>query len=143
MRPGEYSQPLVRVTNLNVPLVSGYTTARLRGDSISGYDSLTQAVFENTGVESVDLQLVETDDYVSGPRANIGSPITLVAQGQATLSFTPAAHYLEFSCPDGNSTLRAQLSSMIEWRIMSFDKSEDIYPPTLAKHQPDTDPFPI
>jgi hypothetical protein len=143
MRPGEYSQPLVRIASVHVPLVSGYTTARLLVDSVSGYDSSTRAMLENTGENSATIQLIGTDDYVSGPRSNIGGPITLVPRGQAFSTFTPTRKFLEIKTTAGNSFLRAQLESLAEWRIMSFDKSEVIYPPTLAKHQPDTAPFPI
>jgi len=142
---GEYPQPLVRVGNVQIPIVSGYTTGRLRGDVImvSGYQpNRSQITLENTGRTSFTVQLREAPDYVSGPFSNLGSAVALVPSGQKTVFHTHAQPYLEFRGTSGSGTLRAQIASQVKWQIMAFDKSDTNYPSVLSKKYPDPSPPP-
>jgi hypothetical protein len=126
-------------------MVQGFTTGRLFGKvyQVSGYNpQTTTALLENVGPNAFTVQLVGTNDYISGPRFNIGGAIPLVVHGQKFSTFIPYWNYLEFKSVLGTSNLRAQITSEIEWQEMAFSKTETIYPSTLAKHQPDTAPFP-
>lgn len=147
---GEYPQPLVRITNLQIPMVSGFTTGRLRAavltsptPGISGYaPQQCRVLLENVGANTIGVQMQETQDYVSGPRFNVGSAVTLVPKGFRYVSFTPTKQYLEFKGSTANSALRIQLESQLKWHIMAFDRSDVVYPPQLQKKFPDPSPPP-
>lgn len=142
---GEYPMPLVRTTNVNIPIVSGYVTGRLRTEavSVSGYGLNTaMVVLENVGTTSFTVQMRETPHYVSGPFSNIGPAVALVPSGQKTLTITPIRDILEFRGVTGSGELRAQLSSQLRWEHMAFDKTETNYPSSLAKKFPDPSPPP-
>lgn len=144
-QPGVYHQPFPRKTVAHVPLVAGYTTARFYNPTlnVSGYQgNYVSALFENVGEETASLRLYETDDYVSGPRTQIGGAFSLVPNGFVNRQFTPTKPYIEINGVSGTSELRVQFESAIEWQLQSFDKLETVYPSTLAKHQPDDAPFP-
>lgn len=143
--PGEYSQPLVRATNVQCPVVSGYITARLRvqGDLVqsatssgltgSGYvDNTTQVVVENTGAQSMSMQLLGTNDYTSGPREDVGAAKTLVPQGRTVYSVVPRHTYLEVKGLEGTSCLRMQLNSRLRWDELGFAKTDPFYPAALV-----------
>lgn len=145
INPGEYPQPLVRTTNVQCPVVSGYITARLQvqgdlvhsatadGLSESGYvDNTTMVVVENTGAQSFTMQLLGTNDYTSGPRENVGAVKTLVPLGRTTYSVVPRHTYLEVRTLSGTSALRMQLSSRLRWDQLGFDKTDPFYPPVLV-----------
>jgi hypothetical protein len=142
---GVYPHPLSRTTNFQIPMVSGYTTGRLFAQvvGLSGYGLQdTRVVVENPSATSYTLQMMETDDRVSGPRFNIGPAISLVPRGQKTLVISPIRDFLEFKTTTGAGLLRAQLTSQLQWRQMAFDKTETIYPSVLQKKFPDNNPFP-
>lgn len=144
LHSGEYPQPLPRRSVFHVPVVGGFTTARLGTDvvAVSGYDKFqTRVLLKNTGKDNATIQLVGTNDYISGPRVNIGGAITLVPRGEKFQTFSPIYRYLEVSATAGTSTLYAQLESIAEWQLMAFDKSEAIYPAALTKKWPD--PYPV
>lgn len=140
MNPGEYPQPLARIAPLNFTAVGGYTTLRLRNLSVTTLApeaAKSTIIYQNTGEETVVLQLVETPSIISGPRTNVGAAITVVPSGFKSLSFTPAKSILEVSCTSGTSTVRAQLESLLNWECMaSVDMREDgsanaLFPPSF------------
>lgn len=144
INPGEYPQPLLRTTNVQCPVVSGYITARLQvqGDLVhsatadtlveSGYvDNTTLVTVENTGQNSFSMQLLGTNDYTSGPRENVGAVQTLVPLGRTMYSVTPRHTYLEVKGITGTSALRMQLSSRLRWDELGFDKTDPFYPAPL------------
>jgi hypothetical protein len=145
MEPGIYGQPLQRTANIKLELVSGYTTGRLyarlalgvsgnpTSNPVLNYDQVT-ANFNNTGPNSATLQVLQTDDLASGPRTNLGSPVTLVAGGMTTVQFTPQAHYVEFKCTGGGPTeFRAQMTSQLTWTLLGFSKLDPLYDQILVQ----------
>jgi hypothetical protein len=146
---GEYPQPFTQVTNVHMPMVSGYTTGRLYGRvfKVSGYDPQeTQVLMTNHGTTSITVQMRETDDYVSGPHTNIGPAVALVPSGQKTVNILPIRNYLEFKSTAGDGQLRVQIASRVKWNEMAFDKRGDVargtYPPSLTQRATDDSPFP-
>ena len=135
--PGCYVEPLVRVTNVQTPIVGGYVTSRLQvmGEPItsqSGWaDNTTQILLENTGNQSVTLRLMGCNDYISGPREWLGAAQTVVPLGRTTYDVTPRHHYLEVKGLSGTSTVRMQLASRLKWNELGFDKTDPYYPPFL------------
>lgn len=135
--PGEYPQPLDRVTTAQFPVVSGYVTCRLQviGNpqiSISGFvDNTTQVTVENTGISTVSLRLQGTDDYTSGPREWVGAAQSLVPSGRTQYSVTPRHQYLEVVGQSGTATVKMQLASRLKWNELGFSKSDPFYPPFL------------
>lgn len=135
--PGEYAQPLVRVTNVQALAVGGYVTSRLQvmGEPViatSGYvDSTTMVLMENTGGQTVTVRLQGCDNYTSGPREWLGAEQTVVPMGRTTYSVTPRHTYLEVQGISGTSTVHMQLSSRLKWNQLGFDKTDPFYPPFL------------
>src|SRR5215831_9264541 len=138
--PGEYGQPLLRVTKLECPMVAGKVTARLQvgglvhsatsdGLTGSGYvDNNVQVTVENTGVNTVALQLIGTNDYVSGPRENVGPAKTINVRGRTVYNVTPRHTYLEVWATTGTGHLRMQLSSRLRYSELGFDERDPNYP---------------
>jgi hypothetical protein len=144
---GQYPQPNTRVSFFRAAVVAGYTTARLftpdAAVSVSGYERYqTRILLKNEGADTATIQLVETNDYVSGPRTNVGGAITLVPKGEKIQTFNPTKSYLELQATSGTSFIHAQLESVAEWNLMAFDKAETIFPPFLNKKWPDPSPPP-
>lgn len=142
--PGEYPQPLTRITNVQAPVVGGYVTARLQvqgdlvhsatadGLSESGYvDNTTMVTLENTGANTVSVRLQGCNDYTSGPREWVGAQQTVVPSGRVNYSVTPRHTYLEVQGISGTSAVRMQLSSRLKWDQLGFDKTDPFYPPFL------------
>lgn len=154
MNPGEYPQPLVRKTLVNVPVVSGYVTSRLRAADaiapvISGEDTTVMVVFENVGNTNCSVLLRQTNDRsISGTRIDVISGISLVPGGRRTVtSQAPFQQFLELYCYDGGpSQVRMQIESQRQWEQMGFDKSADstFYPTSLwqAKAYPPSTALP-
>lgn len=144
MNPGEYPQPLIRRIVVNVPVVSGYATSRLRADdsyapSISGGETAMMVTFENLGNTAVGVKLAQTNDRsISGTRIDVISGVTLVAGGRKTVSSDGAFQsYLELYCTSGGpSTIRMQIESQRQWAELGFDKQADstFYPPQLWRN---------
>ena len=141
MNPGEYVQPLVRKTLVQVPVVSGYVTSRLQTQddylpSISGGTTQTNMLvtFENVGNTYFSVNLRETDDRsISGTRYNLNStPVFLVPGGQSTQMLSGKRAFLEVFCT-GTTTgnLRMQIDSQRRWTEMGFGKDDPFYPPQL------------
>ena len=144
MYPGEYTQPIPRVTNLQIPVVASFVTGRLRAQEMvsgaatgyifggSGYaDNTTVAIVENVGLTSFTVQLQETTDRtVSGPRTVIAGPLTVVPDGRKTVTFIPTQQYLEVKSTSGDGQLRLQLQSKIRWDVLGFAKDDPFYPTT-------------
>lgn len=141
MNPGEYGQPLVRKTLVQVPVVSGYVTSRLQTQSdwppaISGGTSQTNMLvtFENVGNTYFSVNLRETDDRsISGTRYNLNAtPVYLCPGGQQTQTLSGKRDYLEVYCT-GTTTgqLRMQIDSQRRWTEMGFGKDDPFYPPQL------------
>lgn len=150
--PGEYPQPLTRVTNVQCPVVAGYITARLqvqgeRGQvvvaatgtatgTLSGnMENMTMVSVHNTGPQNAAFFLLGTDDYTSGPRENLvtvnSGTAAVVREGHTTLLVYPRHTYLELKGFTGTSFLRMQLASRLRWDELGFDKTDPFYPPHL------------
>ena len=135
--PGEYPQPLLRTTNVQVPVIGGYVTSRLQvmGEPVqpaSGWvENTTMVVMENTGAQAVTVRLQGCNDYVSGPREWVGAAQTVVPSGRTSYSVTPRHTYLEIKGISGTSAVRMQLSSRLKWNELGFDKTDPFYPPVL------------
>lgn len=154
--PGEYPQPLVRVTNVQCPIVNGYATARLRRqDPLFGSGNVgvnedaaqAQVTLENVGSVSVTVQLKQT--YVTDPpgnnstgeptgtRTDVGSAVALVPGGQKTINVVPYQPYLEvYGTAGGPANLRMQIASKVRWDEMAFDKIDTLYPAVLRDVKP-------
>lgn len=142
---GEYVQPLSRTSGIQFPVVSGYTTARLRAKSdpatqAGAVDQTVQVLLENTGTASVTLQLYQANVYdatsVSPTRdaTTLGAAKVVVPGGRVTYSVVLTKRYLEVKCTAGGpSNVRLQLSSMVEFQQLGFDRIKDdsIYPKEL------------
>lgn len=131
MNPGEYPQPLARTSTVNFPVVNGYTTARLRNRSVGTIApemSKLTLVLSNVGPQSCTLQLKQTDNIVSGPRTNVGSPITLGVQGTKQVAVSATAKVLEVTCTSGTSEIRCQVESLLNWEAMPFGRMDSLYP---------------
>jgi hypothetical protein len=105
MQPGEYTQPLVRKAFVQAPVVSGYVAARLQAQdwfqpTISGGANDMLVTYENVGNTYISVQLQETNDRsISGTRTMLpGTAKMLCPGGQATLSATQKARFLEVLC---------------------------------------------
>lgn len=143
MNPGQYPQPLPRTTLVNVPVVSGYTTARLRADDdfapvISGEDTRINVVIQNVGNTYVEVKLQQTNDRsVSGVRIDVVSGLQLQPGGRRHFSTTaPFQKYLELYCYGQSGAvgqIRMQINSLRQWEECGFDKVADqtLYPPQL------------
>jgi hypothetical protein len=143
--PGVYGSPIQKVaTWRGIPLVSGYSTARMQANLalatsgyptsnpvVSGYQSVN-ITYANDGLVSATVQLVQTDNLASGPRVQLGNPVTLVAGGMAYSTVIPQAHWVEMSCVGGGPTeIRAQMCSQMDWTLEGFSKVEVLYPQYL------------
>jgi hypothetical protein len=119
-------------------MVSGYTTGRVhvRTTGVSGLNNLTVLTLTNSGPTQFSMRVDQTDDSsVSGVRTELTS-VTLVPSGQATKSISPTQPFLEFIGTSGNGTLRAQISSQLQWDIMAFDsKTDTVYPRVITRPQ--------
>ncbi len=152
---GEYGQPLQRVTNVQVPVISGYVTSRLRGTdpiqpAISGQDTYMQVVFENVGDKFAFVKLQQTNDHspagtrsdntLSGVRTDVISGISLVPGGRSTVATTAAYQkFLELACTDGGPTqVRMQITANRRFEQLGFDKVGDatLYPQVLWQAKP-------
>lgn len=156
--PGEYPRPLVRVTNVLCPIVSGYVTARLfRQDplfvsgTVDAQEDAVNAQFtlENTGSKNITVLLQHTDRDVppgtdstntpTGTRIPLGG-VTLVPGGVKTLNLLPYLPFLEVFSPLGSGNpggnLRMQIASKIQWDILGFDKADPTYAQVLRDIKP-------
>lgn len=133
MNPGEYSQPLVRNTFVQVPVISGYVAARLQAQdwfqpTVSGGANNMLVTYKNVGNTFFAVRLQETSDRsVSGVRTVLpGTEVVMCPGGQATFLSTNKARYLEVFCT-GTTTgsLRMQIDSQRQWNVMAFDKIDD------------------
>jgi hypothetical protein len=141
MYPGEYPQPLPRVTNVQCPVIAGYTTARLRAQSsqngdlfggASNEDHTTAITIENAGLSTVTVQLKETDDRSpSGIRTNLGTAQTVVPTGRQTVTVIPSKKFMEVTSTSGDGFVRMQLQSKIRWDLLAFAKNDPFYPSVL------------
>jgi len=148
--PGEYPQPLTRVTNVYCSVTSGgsagYVAARLkRQDPLffpaSGDDTQALVTFQNIGTANCTVQLKQTNDYSTpgndstgaptGTRFGLGSAVALVPGGVKAVSVSPWMQYLEVWSTFGASELRMMIDSRIRYDRMAFDKVETVNDPTL------------
>jgi phage tail sheath protein FI len=152
MYPGEYTQPLVRKTLVQVPVISGYVTSRLQAQDhfqpvISGTNTNMLVTLENTGVNATTVSLRETSDRsISGTRYTIMNAVTLVPGGQSTQLVNKGyLPYVELYCTGSDTTngqtqsnIRMQIDSRRQWTEMGFAKDDPFYPPQLfqAKEVP-------
>ena len=133
-----------RKQEIHGPLVEGFTSIRLQSPviNVSGYQALeTRMTMINDGPDTVSVQCVGTDDYISGPRFNIGSAIAVVPSGQKVKTFQPLQQYLELKSVSGTADFRFILEGRAEWQKLAFDKTETIFPPSLYKISPDLHPI--
>jgi hypothetical protein len=144
MNPGYYPQPLPRKHFVNVPVVSGYVTARLYAEDALLRPAVSQPdtclfTIENTGANATTVEIRETDDRtVSGVRTLVVSGVSLVPGGQVTVTGTPNSYFMELACTgtEGVSAIRMQIESQREWRSLGFDKTDPFYPPQLWQGRP-------
>jgi len=150
--PGEYIDPLPRVTNVQCAMVSGYACARLsREDPIfyagSGDADEAQVYLQNTGSVSFTVQLKQARDYAApgtdsastptGTRFDVGNATAIVPGGSTTLQVAPWMEYLELWCTAGSSDkgfLRAQITGKVRWQKMAFDKTETVVAPQVLSN---------
>lgn len=153
MNPGEYLSPMPRKTLVQVPVVSGYVTARLQAQdwfapAISGAPTNMMVTFENVGNTFFSVVLNECDDRsTSGPRYRVtgftGTAAFLRPGGYQTLMLQGKRKYLEVACT-GTTTgnLRMQIESNRQFVECGFDRTDNMstigYPPALwqAKEVP-------
>jgi hypothetical protein len=155
MDPGAYPNPLVRQTWVQVPMVSGYVGSRLRvadfafGTSFSGSqgtnipDNTVRLMVENTAnpnAPSVGVQqgtnvyyLVQQtqDDGPSGTRTPLTGQRVAVPLGRDICQFSINAPFVEIKCVGGAGNIRAQLSSLIKFEEMAYDKTDTFFAPQL------------
>ncbi len=141
MNPGEYIQPLTRKTIVNVPMVSGYTTSRLRiTDSpftAAGTDTINefsvQGLFENVGTGNFTVSVMQSpDDGINqATRTTLVSGFQIVPGGHKFVDFNPTQVFIEMKCTAGNGVLRTQLDSRLRFEQMAFDKLDTAYPANL------------
>lgn len=147
--PGEYIDPLPRITNVQCAMVSGYACARLsREDPLffagSGDSDEVQVYLQNSGSADFTVQLKQTRDYSApgtssagtptGTRFDVGNAQALVPGGTVTVQVAPWMEYLELWCTSGSAGkgfLRAQLLGRTRWQKMAFDKSETVVAPQI------------
>lgn len=141
---GNYPQPLDRTQFVECTLIDGYATSRLRAELQyqgtltvpSLNDNVVRGLFVNTGQTFGTLQIVQTPDPVSGPRTNLGVPMVLQPGGRIVQSVTPTAAYMDFTCTGGGpTTIRAQLTSRLEWSEIAFARTDVNYPRVLWQVQ--------
>lgn len=146
MNSGEYTAPLVRTTTVQVPVINGYSTARLRAQddlasTTSALDQSVEVLLENTGDTQVTIQLLEMSIYDATAESpnqrdetNIGAAKVVKPKGRLTYTIVPVKRYLEVKCTAGGpSNVRVQLTGQIKWQELGFDKTKDntIYPKSL------------
>ncbi len=141
MNPGEYTEPLVRKTFVSAPMVSGYTTSRLRimddpfvaAGTASIGDFHVAGLYINTGGTNVVVSVSQSPDDGTNyaTRTTIVSGFTLVPGGRAYKGMYPTQKFIEVSCSSGNSTIQVQLDSRLKFEQMAFDKVDPGYPPQL------------
>lgn len=153
MYPGDYTQPLVRKTLVQVPVISGYVTARLQAQdhyppTVSGFPATNfMVLIENTGGNTTTVSLRETDDRsISGTRYTIMNAVTIVPGGQVMENVTKGyLPFLELYCSGSDATtgqtqssIRMQIEGVRRWNEMGFAKDDPYYPPQLfqAKEVP-------
>lgn len=144
MNPGYYPQPLPRKHFVNVPVISGFVTARLYAEDAMLRPAVTPAemclfTLENVGPNPTVIEITETDDRtVSGVRTLVVSGTPLVPGGQTTVTGSPNSYFMEVRCTgtNGDSQLRMQIESQREWRSLGFDKTDPFYPPQLWQARP-------
>jgi len=143
--PGVYGSPIQKIATAHViPLVSGYATCRMQANLalaisgnptsnpvVSGYQSVN-ITYSCDGPVGATIQLMQTDNLASGPRTQLGNPVTLVANGLAYSTVIPQAHWVEVNCTGGGPTYaRMMLASQMDWTLEGFSKVETIYPQYL------------
>lgn len=140
--PGEYAQPQTRHQEIRVPVVPGFTTARLSaippiyvdnpGTVLSVYSTLVS--LQNTGDLSVTVQLKQTDNMASGARSNIGPAVALVPLGSKEFTIYPDNKYLElWGAGTNESTVRMSIDSRIRWSVLGFAKSDTRFPQDIVE----------
>lgn len=157
--PGEYTQPLVRTTNVMCPVVNGFATARLRrADPLFGSGNVgvnenaanAQVTLHNVGTTSFTVQLKQstiTDppgnnsiSVPTGTRLLVGSAVALVPGGTKTINVIAYQDFLEvYGTANGPGSLRMQIAGRIQWSEMAFDKIDTLYPAVLR----DVIPVPV
>ncbi len=139
MFPGEYTQPLARKTTVQVPVISGYVTGRLRtqenfSPTISGTDTTMLLTFENVGNTIFSVSLRETSDSsISGTRIDLISGLSLAVGGHAVKTVVNKRDYLEIYGVHNSGNLRLGIESLRRWDQLGFDDQTDatFYPKEL------------
>jgi len=153
--PGEYIDPLPRVSNVFCAMTSGgtdgYACARLRRTdplfySGSGDDDEAQVYLQNLGTTNFTVQLRQTQDYSpagtdsdgtpTGTRFDLGSAVALVPGGRSTVQVSPYMKFVEFYCTSGLGNLKAQITGRVRWERMAFDKLDPLDDDTLWNVKP-------
>jgi hypothetical protein len=124
--PGEYPQPITRPTEIRVPAIAGFVTARLRpmhtvSNGTTFSDTNTQALIRNVGSTQVTVGFRESPDYTAGPFTLLPQA-TLKPGGQTTLALFPKQKYLELRGLTGTGAVSVRLNSQIQFEELGFDK---------------------
>ena len=138
--PGEYIDPLPRVSNVQCTMSSGYAGARVsREDPLffagSGDGDEHQIYLQNVGsTTTFGVLLKQCEDYSltgtngagtpTGTRFDLGTAQTLVPGGRSTIQVSPYMTYMEFWCTTGSGPLRVQIVGKTRWQRLAFDKTE-------------------
>ena len=128
-QPGEYAQPLLRTTELRVPVIAGLVTGRLRAVSVgfNGSTTSNQAAFvnvKNTCATALTVKFSDTDDYINGPFTQDGGVMTIAPLGNASNVIYPDQKYLEFIGVTGTGYAHVKVSSQIQFEECAFDRTD-------------------
>ena len=138
---GIYPAPLERPLFVQVPLVNGYTTARLYAPmDFAGstpiwptQDHAVHGLIENTGALAAAFTISQTGTEwpVVGSRT-LSASGTLQPSGRLRVDWIQTQPFFEVACTwGGPAQVRMQLMSQMQWSVMPFTKSDPAYPAVL------------
>lgn len=137
---GIYPAPLERPLLVQVPVVKGYTTARLYSPmDFNGstpiwptQDHAVYGIIENTGAVAAAVAINQTGtEWYLGTRTLAASG-TIQPSGKLRLYWTQTQPYFEVACTwGGPSEIRLQVISQMQWNMLGFQKSDPMYPAVL------------
>ena len=137
---GIYPAPLERPLFVQVPLVNGYTTARLYSPmDFAGstpiwptQDHAVHGLIENNGPLAAAFAINQTGTEWSLGTRTLSASGTLQPRGRLRVDWIQTQPYFEIACTwGGPSDIRMQVMSQMQWDVMGFDKKDTMYPPVL------------
>ena len=144
MNPGEYPQPLDRVTVLQHPVLSGYTTMRMRADDErfvsqdGGADDRQFSVTaENTGITSFGFKIVQAEGIADDDvRTEILASTVLVPGGKKQVVLSPHQKYLEIIGTQDTGELALRITGPVRYNKMSWADDDEQYPQQITQNHP-------